>query len=103
MARVLYARIIAAAERIGRLTLVDIGASYPSTPAAFDTNCGDAATGNPGCTVLTCSCTKAGYGWTSSSDVDTPQYKWSVYFGTGSAAANLKTSPFMVRAVRGGS
>ena len=84
-------------------TLVDLGAAYPAVPAQFATNCGANSSGNAGCTVLTCSCTLFGYAWSSSTYVDNPQFRWSVYFGDGSHTATTPSSTFSVRAVRGGS
>jgi hypothetical protein len=82
---------------------VNLEAAYPAVSSAFSTNCGAGSTGNVGCTVLTCSCTASTYEWSSSTYADDPQFKWGVYFGSGSHAANLPQSTFAVRAVRGGS
>jgi hypothetical protein len=82
------------------MTLVRSG-SVPAIPPEFDTGCA------PGCTVLTCSCTRiAGqpFGGTlywSSSDGG-GDFAWGVDFGDGDPDGKVRALEFFVRAVRGG-
>jgi hypothetical protein len=77
-------------------SIVNLGASGPATYASFATAC------TPGCTVLTCSCTRPDYYWSSSSYLASPIYAWTVYFNAGDTYATNKTQAYFVRAVRGG-
>lgn len=70
----------------------------PAVPPAFNTGC------QPGCTVLTCSCTAVStYYWSSSSYAGYPQFVWTVRFFDGSLGNGTGNSGYYVRAVRGGS
>ncbi len=71
--------------------------STPSAFAAFDTAC------TPGCTVTTCSCTRAEYHWSSTTSPNSPGSARCVGFLWGAGNGKLKDSSFHVRAVRGGS
>jgi len=68
----------------------------PSVSPAFDDNC------SPGCTVLTCSCTRASDHWTSTSYAYIPVDAWTVDFSHGQTDLSSKSFPSLVRAVRGG-
>ncbi len=60
----------------------------------------------PGCTVTTCSCTRANIYWSSTSTQDFPTGAWIVDFFDGSVLSFEKSfflNTFYVRAVRGGS
>jgi len=78
-------------------TLLNFGTFSPATFGEFDTGC------LPGCSVTTCSCTRSGYYWTSTTNQLYPNNAWVVYFSTGSANYAYKTYNGSVRAVRGGS
>lgn len=67
-----------------------------SVSPAFNTGCLGS------CTVLTCSCTRSGVYWSSSSYVGTPYIAWGVFFNGGDVVAYTKTFNEYVRAVRGG-
>jgi len=59
------------------------------------------------CTVLTCSCTAAGFYWSSTSWTGNPAFVWQVGFEFGSVSTEDKNDGFasngpFVRAVRGG-
>ena len=76
----------------------------PATFPEFNTNCGANSSGNPGCTVTTCSCTATSYYWSSSTYAGNPVYAWLVGIGGGDVLAGDKSSVSLyVRAVRGGS
>jgi Protein of unknown function (DUF1566) len=77
-------------------TLVDYGNDYPAVPAAFNTGC------TAGCTVTTCSCTRSGYYWSSSTYQTFPGGAWNVGFYDGGGTDDYKTSGSYVRAVRSG-
>lgn len=86
-------------------SLVNLEIAYPapSTFPAFNTGCGVNSSGNPGCTVTTCSCTgRYGY-WSSSTYANDPQIAWEVNFYDGTPGGNYKLFGYYVRAVRGGS
>ena len=68
----------------------------PPVSSAFSNGC------VPSCTVLTCSCTRSDYYWSSSSTVISPNNAWVVSFFDGGVATYLKTNTPYVRAVRGG-
>jgi hypothetical protein len=85
-------------------SLVNYGKLNPAVSAEFNTNCGANSSGNPGCTVTTCSCTNASQPyWSSSTDAYSLHFAWRVYFFDGSTSALNKAGPVYVRAVRGGS
>ena len=77
-------------------TLVDFSASSPAVRTAFNKDC------KPGCSVITCSCTKSSFYWSSTTVQAGPTTAWSVLFLNGSLTTALKTSYNYVRAVRGG-
>ena len=84
-------------------TLRNVGTVNPAVSAAFNSNCGASSGGNPGCTVLTCSCNIPGFYWSSSSYAYTPQDAWFVRFSDADIGTFSKGSGMYVRAVRGGS
>lgn len=81
--------------------------AFPKTFPAFDTN---NCWSTPGCTVKTCSCTKAAPYWSSSTQTSQNIAAWAVDFLTGEAAyqfqsytwLSVKSAENHVRAVRGG-
>ncbi len=75
----------------------------PSVSVEFNNGCGVDSSGNPGCTVTTCSCTvPTGY-WSSSTVGALPQSAYSVSFIYGAVGYGLKTNSVdSVRAVRAG-
>src|SRR5262245_28985858 len=75
-------------------TLANYGTVSPAVAAAFNTGCVAA------CTVATCSCTQAGFYWSSTTYQGNPQAAWTVTFGGGGVNALFKTNTFFVRAVR---
>jgi hypothetical protein len=77
-------------------TLLDLEAQTPSIHAPFATSC------PTNCTVLTCSCTRVGTYWSSSTFATVPTGAWTVDFGDADTAPILKTTSLYVRAVRGG-
>jgi hypothetical protein len=84
-------------------TLVDRDRFSPVVGAPFETDCGPESIGNPGCTVLTCSCTVPGVYWTSTTYVSTPSFAWGVFFNDGVVSGRPKQGSYeLVRAVRGG-
>jgi len=78
------------------VSLAKYGTEFPAVNAAFNTNCG------PGCTVLTCSCTVAGFYWSSTTFLSIPANTWVVDFSLGGEAVGTKSFTDWVRAVRGG-
>ena len=70
--------------------------SNPSVDPAFNTAC------VPGCTVLTCSCTKAADHWSASTNANVPINAWRGDFFAGFIRPGDKTGGNFVRAVRGG-
>jgi hypothetical protein len=70
--------------------------SIPAISAAFNTGCA------PGCSVLTCSCTKYVFFWTSTTTAADRRYAWAGWFSQGRPLYQFKTNPLAVRAVRGG-
>ncbi|MBI5504083.1 MAG: DUF1566 domain-containing protein [Deltaproteobacteria bacterium] len=78
-------------------SLRNMGAFNPSTYAAFNTGCVTT------CTVLTCSCTRSLYYWSSSTSQEVPARVWYVHFYDGVTSSLSKTSTYGVRAVRAGS
>ncbi len=81
----------------------DLGTVGPAVSAVFNTGCGAGSGGNPGCTVLTCSCTVPGSYWSSSTYAGPPDLAWEVLFGDGTVDSEFKDTESFVRAVRGGS
>lgn len=77
-------------------TLKNFGTGNPATFSAFNSGC--VAT----CTVLTCSCTRSLFHWSSSTSHSTPTYAWKVDFNYGYTSAYFKTDSERVRAVRAG-
>jgi len=85
-------------------SIVDLERVVPSVSGAFNSNCGANSSGNPGCTVTTCSCTRPHLHWSSSSYAFNPIAAWFVSFQTGLVSTNGKDGGHLyVRAVRGGS
>ena len=78
-------------------SLVTLGAVNSAVFPAFDTSCAAS------CTVLTCSCTKHLFYWSSSTDQAGPTFAWYVGFDNGAVAAFNKGVNNYVRGVRGGS
>jgi len=70
---------------------------HPATPAAFNS-----ASCAPGCTITTCSCTRSNFYWTSTTYNPSTPMAWVVGFATGNTNSYAKTTPYYVRAVRGG-
>ncbi len=69
----------------------------PAVSAIFHTGC------VPGSTVLTGSCTRPSYYWSSSSYAYDPTRAWRVGFDFGAVGAGFKADALYVRGVRGGS
>lgn len=76
---------------------IDLETASPAVGAAFDTACA------PSCSVTTCSCIKqtSSY-WASSTYQQAPAAAWLVNFVVGNVFADIKSSDYYVRAVRGG-
>ena len=68
----------------------------PSVAPAFNTAC------LPGCSVLTCSCTKAADHWSATTNANVPINAWRGDFFAGFIRPGDKTGGNFVRAVRGG-
>lgn len=79
------------------LSLVSYGTLNPSTFGAFNTSCAAS------CTVLTCSCTRSDYTWSSSTNQFNSTFAWYVNFNSGYTNGGLKTNSWGFRAVRAGS
>src|SRR5262249_42151799 len=62
---------------------------------AFNTGC------VPGCSVLTCSCTREAY-WTSTTTAHSRRDAWGAGFQDGTLVRQAKATRLAVRAVRGG-
>ncbi|HEY8517948.1 MAG TPA: DUF1566 domain-containing protein [Candidatus Binatia bacterium] len=77
-------------------SLVSLEVFDPSALPEFDSGC------EPGCTVLTCSCTASGGYWSSSTPASVPQSAWQVDFGDAAVLGGSKAGEKHVRAVRGG-
>lgn len=77
-------------------TLLDGDTENPSTWPAFDTACPSA------CTTATCSCTRPGVYWSSSTYVSNPSGAWAVNFNDADVTVPLKSATGYARAVRGG-
>jgi cysteine-rich repeat protein len=84
-------------------SLLNLQNGSPSVSPAFNTGCGANSSGNPGCTVLTCSCTISSWYWCSSSYAPTPTLAWVVSFNDGFVSPASETTGYGVRAVRAGS
>ena len=84
-------------------SIVSLVNAEPAAPAAFSANCGANSSGNPGCTVTTCSCTVPSRYWSSSTHAGIPVNAWTVNFHEGPAVSFDKTDTRFLRAVRGGS
>ncbi len=84
-------------NRFELTTLVDLGVGTPDVHSAFDSAC------IASCTLATCSCTRAGLYWTSSTYSPIPTGAWLENFSDGDTTANLKTEAHFARAVRAGS
>jgi hypothetical protein len=69
--------------------------TVPAVTPAFHTGC------EPGCTVLTCSCSAFFY-WTSTTMPNDRRYAYAGWFTQGLLLYQFKTNPHAVRAVRGG-
>jgi hypothetical protein len=78
-------------------TLQNFGAVNPATFTAFNTACSAA------CTVLTCSCTRSYYYWSSTTYQYFPSSAWIVSFNYANTSNGNKTDSYSVRAVRAGS
>ncbi|MBY0279114.1 DUF1566 domain-containing protein [Candidatus Binatia bacterium] len=77
--------------------------SVPAVSTAFNVGCGAGSSGNPGCTVTTCSCTRPGFYWSTSTYLVDPRSVWSVSFDLGfNGWAGKNFNSFHARAVRGG-
>jgi hypothetical protein len=85
-------------------SLLNLENANPAVSAEFNANCGPSSSGNPGCTVLTCSCTVSDFYWPSTVYV-LSEFKlpWMVSFidGVNTIPAD-PTGGAYTRAVRGG-
>jgi hypothetical protein len=77
-------------------SLVDAGRMSPSIDPVFNSGCA------ANCTVLTCSCTNSFAYWSSTTYQSNPVGAWFVDFSDGRVAFDGKSTPYNVRAVRGG-
>jgi hypothetical protein len=78
-------------------SIVDYERVNPSIDPAFNTGCVAA------CTVTTCSCAASSSYWSSTSYALIPTDAWVVDSDAGDVDFDIKTSGYIVRAVRGGS
>jgi hypothetical protein len=78
-------------------SIVNFGALGPSVNTAFNSACA------PGCTVTTCSCTRADFYWSSTTYQPGTFNAWIVSFFDGITYEDDKTNSYYVRAVRAGS
>jgi hypothetical protein len=78
-------------------SLRNFATSNPAVYPAFNDSC----TG--GCTVTTCSCTRSGGHWSSTTFEASPGNAWFVDFNFGYTYLDFKTFGYYVRAVRAGS
>lgn len=78
-------------------SIIDLETASPALSAAFNSAC------VPSCSITTCSCIKqtSSY-WTSSTYRQAPSAAWVVNFVVGNVFADIKSSDYYVRAVRGG-
>lgn len=75
---------------------------YPAVYPAFNNGCGAHSLGNPGCTVLTCSCTYPVTYWSSTTPwFDPTQATYMMFYG-GEVIYYTKSGTMAARAVRGG-
>ena len=87
-------------------SIVDYGAvAFSGVPAAFNMGCPSPCNMPtcPLCAPTTCSCTARGFYWSSSTARNFPDRAWAVFFGDGNVVADPKSTPHLLRAVRGGS
>ena len=77
-------------------SIVNAEVFNPTLSPAFNTGC------VPGATVLTGSCTKSSFYWSSTSNAFDPSKAWRVGFDFGAVTAGFKADALYVRAVRGG-
>jgi hypothetical protein len=77
-------------------SLVYSGAAVLTLAPSFATLCSEP------CTVTTCSCAQGDYYWSSTSWQDNGTNAWAVNYQDGSVLPFDKTTPYYVRAVRGG-
>lgn len=77
-------------------SLADYGAQNPAVAPDFDSGC------TPGCTVLTCSCTRLWPYWTSTTSFEGKTSAWATDFRNGLTDNQRKSNAIPVRAVRGG-
>lgn len=77
-------------------TLINLGVDHPAVDPEFNTGC------EPGCTVLTCSCTYSNYHWSSTTYQYSKTAAWALNFADGDTVGPHKLSASRVRAVRGG-
>lgn len=82
-------------------SLRNITYDYPAVYPEFKTSCGDHSGGNPGCTVLTCSCTPPDPFWSSTNWVFPDQAMYLLFYA-GEEDPYGKTGTMHARAVRGG-
>ena len=78
-------------------SLLDFERVSPSVPPALNTGCTD------GCTVTTCSCTRASPYWSATAHAFLPTNAWAVSFSEGIGFFGDKSFDLDVRAVRSGS
>lgn len=107
-------------NRAELLSITNLQTVAPAVSSPFNNNCGSVyvypgVPGNPGCTVMSCSCTKTNneadawksFYWSSSTVHSKPSTAWGVFFVTGDVGSVTKSSSGLyvggyVRAVRGG-
>ncbi len=82
-------------NRVELETLFNLGAGNPATFPAFSTPC-DVV----GCPSTSCSCTNNSIYWTSTTDLASPAYAWTLNFSAATDGSLHKTQPARVRAVR---
>jgi hypothetical protein len=75
---------------------VTVPLEVPAISPVFNTGC------VAGCSVLTCSCTRPFFTWTSTTTADDRRYAWGGWFQDGVLIRQFKTNPLSTRAVRGG-
>lgn len=77
-------------------SLRNFGAADPSVFSVFDSACA------ADCSLTSCSCTQAGYYWSSTTQLSQGTFAWHVSFLKGTTYPRAKTELGYVRAVRGG-
>jgi hypothetical protein len=77
-------------------SLRNYGAADPSVFSVFDSACA------ADCSLTNCSCTQAGYYWSSTTQLSQSTFAWHVSFLKGTTYPRAKTELAYVRAVRGG-